>query len=75
MVGTIALVERRLALPEDVRTEPPGVGQLLALVDSLHKGTLNEAQTETIRQLRNRILAPAERESIIQNGKVPTHSN
>ncbi len=70
--GAMALVERCMALPEDARAEPPGVGQLLALVDSLHEGTLNEAQTETIRQLRAGILALAERESIIQDVKVPT---
>jgi len=41
-----------MALPEDARAEPPSTGQLLALVDSLHEGTLNETQAETIRQLR-----------------------
>jgi hypothetical protein len=70
--GAMALVERRMALPEDALAEPPGMGQLLALVDSLHEGTLNQAQTETIRQLRAGILALAERESIIQDVKVPS---
>lgn len=48
------------------------MGQLLAQVDSLREGTLNEAQTEKFRQLRAGILALAERESIIQDVKVPT---
>jgi hypothetical protein len=54
-------------LPEDARIEPPGMGQLLALVDSLDEGSLNETQTETIRQLRAGILALTERESNIQD--------
>ena len=45
----------------------------LALVDSLHEGTLNEAQAETVRQLRAGILALTERESTIQDVKVPSH--
>jgi hypothetical protein len=45
-------------------------GDALALVDSLREGTLNEAQTETVRQLRTGILALAEWESIIQDVKV-----
>jgi hypothetical protein len=68
----MALVERRMALPEDAFAEPPGTGQLLALVDSLREGTMNQAQTETIRQLRAGILALAERERIIQDVKVQT---
>jgi len=48
------------------------MGQLLALVDSLREGTLNGLQAETVRQLRSGILALAERESIIQDVKVPT---
>ena len=61
-----------MALPEDVRAKPPGMRQFLALVNSLHEGTLYEVQTETIRQLRAGILSLAERESTIQNVKVPT---
>jgi len=41
-------------------------------VDSLREGTLNEAQAETVRQLRAGILALAEEESTIQDVKVPT---
>jgi hypothetical protein len=36
---------------------------------------LNEAQTETLHQLRAGILALAERESIIQDVKVPTFND
>jgi hypothetical protein len=35
----------------------PGPGLMLALVDSLHAGTLNEAQQEAARALRTGILA------------------
>lgn len=38
---------------------PPDSGQLLALVDSLHAGTLNDAQRETVQALRAGILAMA----------------
>jgi hypothetical protein len=65
-------IERRFDLPEDCLSQPPGIGQFLALVDSLHEGTLNETQTETIRQLSAGILALTERENIIQDVKVPT---
>jgi integrase len=73
--GAMAVVERRMALPEDALSEPPGMGQLLALIDSLREGTLNQAQTETIRQLRAGILALAEKESTIQDVKVPTFND
>ncbi len=36
---------------------PPDSGQLLALVDSLHTGTLNDGQRETLQALRAGILA------------------
>jgi hypothetical protein len=41
-------------------TTPPDSGQLLALVDALHAGTLNDAQRETVQALRVGILALAE---------------
>ena len=56
----MAVVERRMALPEDRLSQPPGLGQLVALVDSLHVGTLNPAQTEVLRLLRAGLLALAE---------------
>jgi integrase len=56
-------VERQLMLPEDAAAEPPTSGQLLALVDALRNGTLNEAQQETVRVLRAGIVALAERGS------------
>ncbi len=73
--GAMTVIERRMALPEDARAESPGKGQLLALVDSLHEGTLNQAQTETVRRLRAGILALAEREKAIQDVKVPTFND
>ena len=39
---------------------PPDSGQLLALVDALHAGTLNDAQRETVQALRAGILAIAQ---------------
>jgi site-specific recombinase XerD len=41
-------------------TAPPSSGQLLALVDALHAGMLNDAQRETVQALRAGILALAE---------------
>jgi hypothetical protein len=38
-------------------TTPPDSGQLLALVDALHAGTLNDVQRETAQALRAGILA------------------
>lgn len=68
--GAMAVVEQRLALSEDARAEPPGTGQLLALVDSLHQGALNEIQTEAIRRLWAGMLALTEKESAFQDVKV-----
>ena len=45
-------VESQLALPEDRLKEPPSLGQLIALVDALHRGTLNPTQLEITRILR-----------------------
>jgi site-specific recombinase XerD len=70
--SSMQVIEKRLSLPGDRLSQPPRLGQLLAMVDSLRQGTLNEAQTETIRQLRVGILALAEKEGTIQDVKVPT---
>ncbi|MCJ7724121.1 MAG: site-specific integrase [Anaerolineales bacterium] len=69
--GAMNEVERRLAMPEDRLAQPPGVGQLLAMVDALRQGTLNAAQIDLVQKLRTGILALAERENTIQNVKVP----
>jgi hypothetical protein len=69
--GAMAVIERRLALPEDRLAPPPSAGQLLALLDSLRDGALNAAQAETVRQLRLGILALAEQQNAIQDVKVP----
>jgi site-specific recombinase XerD len=55
----MAEVESRLNGGENA-TPPPDSGQLLALVDALHTGTLNDAQRETAQALRAGILALAE---------------
>ena len=55
----MAEVESRLE-GEQHESAPPDSGQLLALVDALHAGTLNDAQRETVQALRTGILALAE---------------
>jgi site-specific recombinase XerD len=45
-------VERQLALPEDAAKEPLKIGELIALTDALRNGSLNPAQTEIVRALR-----------------------
>ena len=48
---------RRLGLHENEDDPTPMPGQLLALVDALHDGTLNDVQRETVKTLRDGILA------------------
>jgi hypothetical protein len=55
-------IEARMALAEDTG-DPPTGGQLLALVDALSDGTLNEDQRETVQALRVGILALAEQQA------------
>jgi len=43
---------RQLALPEDAAKEAPHIGELIALTDALRNGSLNPAQTELVRALR-----------------------
>jgi integrase len=62
----MAHVERRMALPEDAAGSPPSHAELLALVDSLHIGTLNDAQAETVYALRTGIMALAERDAEVR---------
>jgi hypothetical protein len=45
-------VERQLVLPEDSAKEPPKIGELIALTDALRNGSLNPAQIEIVRALR-----------------------
>jgi hypothetical protein len=51
-----------MELAQGANDGPPTGGQLLALVDALHDGTLNETQRETVHALRLGILALAEQE-------------
>jgi integrase/recombinase XerD len=55
-------VETRMELEESETAPPPDIGQLLALLDSLQAGTLNETQRETVSTLRAGLLALAGRE-------------
>ena len=54
-------IEPKMAVFEDKSAEPLNGGQLLALVDSLRSGTLNESQLETVRVLRAGLAALSER--------------
>jgi site-specific recombinase XerD len=73
--SAMGIIEHHMHLPEDAFAEPPGTGQLLALVDSLREGTLNQAQAEAVRQLRAGILALSEKENFIHDVKVPIDSS
>ena len=53
----MADVEARLGLHENEHAPVPTPGQLLAMVDALHDGTLNDVQREMVHALRNGILA------------------
>jgi site-specific recombinase XerD len=59
-------VEKHLTGPENANPAPPSPAELVALVDSLRGGTLNESQIEKLHLLRAGILALAEREQSIQ---------
>ncbi len=50
--GAMAQVERQIALTEDASAQPPSPAEMLALVDALRGGTLNERQTEMVQSLR-----------------------
>jgi integrase len=52
----MAEVEARLGLAEETASEPLQSGELLAMVDALHTGTLNETQREIVQALRAAIL-------------------
>jgi site-specific recombinase XerD len=56
----MADVEGRLGLHEKEGGSTPTPGQLLAMVDALHDGTLNDIQREMVHTLRNGILALVE---------------
>jgi len=56
----MADVEGRLGLHGNEGDPTPTPGQLLAMVDALHDGTLNDVQREMVHTLRNGILALAE---------------
>jgi hypothetical protein len=53
----MAPIEKQFALPEDKQVEVSGKGELLAMLDALKNGTLNENQLELVRSLRSGILA------------------
>lgn len=52
----MAEVESRLALAEGAAGEAAGSGELLAMVDALRAGTLNETQREVVQALRAAIM-------------------
>jgi site-specific recombinase XerD len=58
----MAEIESRMELQEGADATLPDSGQLLALVDALRDGTLNENQREMVQTLRDGILALVEQE-------------
>ncbi len=56
-------IESHLNLADEAPATPPSPGELVALVDSLRGGTLNQVQVETLQILRSGILALAEGQS------------
>jgi site-specific recombinase XerD len=63
-------IEKQLSLPEDRLSQPVGIGQLLAMVDAIRQGTLTEAQSEMIRELRAGLMTLADQADIIHVVKV-----
>jgi integrase len=61
----MAEVEGRMGLRGDDDDPAPDPAQLLALVDALHAGTLNDAQRETVQALRDSILALVRHETTL----------
>ena len=56
-------IESHLNLADEAPAAPPSHGELVALLDSLRGGTLNQTQVETLQTLRSGILALAELEA------------
>lgn len=56
-------IENRMALEKNPADQRPNTGQMLALVDALQAGTLNETQRKTVRELRTAILALIQEDS------------
>lgn len=52
-------VERQLELVERPPHDAPSLGELVALVDSLRSGTLNDQQANTVQTIRDGIMALA----------------
>ncbi len=63
--AAINQVERKLALPEDHVAERPSLGQMIALVDALHRGALSPVQAEIVRTLRESLSRIAEKEAAV----------
>ncbi len=55
--GAMSEIEARMSLADAGDGRPVSGGQLLALVDTLRTGTLNDDQKQTVLQLRTGILA------------------
>jgi hypothetical protein len=55
-------MERQLELVERPLQDAPSLGELVALVDSLRSGTLNENQASAVQSLRDGLLALARQE-------------
>lgn len=71
----ISGVEKRLALPEDRLSRPASIGQLLAMVDAIRQGTLNESKAKQVQQLRAGLMALVELENPMEDVKVLTQAD
>jgi hypothetical protein len=46
--GVLAIVEKRMFLPEGLAAQPPSIEHLLVMVNSPRNGILNESQVDTV---------------------------
>ena len=65
-------IEKQLSLPEGRLSQSVGIGQLLAMVDAIRQGTLNESQSDLIQRLRAGLMTLADQADIIHVVKVQT---
>jgi len=68
----MSTIEKQSSLPEDRLSQPVGIGQLLAMVDAIRQGTLNEAQSDLIQRLRAGLMTLVDQADIIHVVKVQT---
>ena len=76
--AAMVFIEKRISFLEDDNATPSSVGQLLALVDYLQMGTLDQRQTEIVKALQEGLLSIAregERQSEDENRNAMDEEN